>query len=390
MLVHDVKNWSIFNVFRSAKLSTFVALKLTNMTNSERLISLDVFRGITIAAMILVNFPGSWEITYPQIEHAAWIGLTAADFIFPFFIFIVGVSVVLSFSRQIESGKTTQQIAQKSLKRAAKIFAVGFALKFLPSFDFSRVELPGVLQRIALVFVACAMLYLYTGWKTQLGIAVGILISYWLLLTFIPVPNIGAGVLEPGQNLANWLDGIVIPHSLLNKKGYDSEGFLSTFPAIASGIGGLLAGKMIQDNKEARQKITILIAVGILLVITGILWGITFPVIKKIWSSSFALITSGWAFITFALLIWLIDLKKITWGTKPWIVFGSNAIAIYVLADVFETIFIKSGLRDGTFVRLVNFGVNASAASLIWALFSVGVCFIAAWQLYSRRIFIKL
>lgn len=360
------------------------------MTDSKRLISLDVFRGITIAAMILVNFPGSWGTSYPQLEHAAWIGLTFADFIFPFFIFIVGVSVVLSFSRQIESGKTTPQIAQKSLVRAAKIFAVGFALKFLPTFDFSRIELPGVLQRIALVFLACATLYLFTGWKTQLGIAAGILILYWLLLTFVPVPEMGTGVLEPGKNLANWLDGVIIPHSLLNKKGYDSEGFLSTFPAIASGIGGLLAGRILKSGKEVRQNVTILTITGILLVVAGTFWGMTFPVIKKIWTSSFALITSGWAFITFAFLIWLIDQKKVTWGIKPWIVFGSNAIAIYVLADVFETMFIKSGLRDGTFIRLVNFGVNASAASLIWAIFSVGVCFIAAHQLYSRRIFIKL
>lgn len=360
------------------------------MTDSKRLISLDVFRGITIAAMILVNFPGSWGNSFPQLEHAEWIGLTFADFIFPFFIFIVGVSVVLSFSRQIESGKTTPQIAQKSLVRAAKIFAVGFALKFLPTFDFSRIELPGVLQRIGLVFLACAILYLFTGWKTQLGIAAGILILYWLLLTFVPVPEMGTGVLEPGKNLANWLDGVIIPHSLLNKKGYDSEGFLSTFPAIASGIGGLLAGRILKSGKEVRQNVTILTITGILLVVAGTFWGMTFPVIKKIWTSSFALITSGWAFITFAFLIWLIDQKKVTWGIKPWIVFGSNAIAIYVLADVIETMFIKSGLRDGTFIRLVNFGVNASAASLIWAIFSVGVCFIAAHQLYSRRIFIKL
>jgi predicted acyltransferase len=383
-------NLSIFNVFRSAKLSTFVALKLTNMTDSKRLISLDVFRGITIAAMILVNFPGSWEITYPQIEHAAWIGLTFADFIFPFFIFIVGISVVLSFSRQFESGKTTHQIAKKSLLRAAKIFAVGFALKFLPSFDFSRIELPGVLQRIALVFLACALLFLFTDWKIQLAIAVGILVVYWLLLTFVPVPEMGVGVLEPGRNLANWLDGVIIPHSLLNKKGYDSEGFLSTFPAIASGIGGLLAGRILKSGKEVHQNVTILTITGILLVLAGTFWGMTFPVIKKIWTSSFALITSGWAFITFAFLIWLIDLKKVTLGTKPWIVFGSNAIAIYVLADVFETIFVKSGIRDGTFTSLVRWGVNASAASLIWAVFSVGVCFITASLLYSKRIFIKL
>ncbi len=360
------------------------------MTDYRRLVSLDVFRGITIAAMILVNFPGSPKSVFAQLEHASWIGLTFADFIFPSFIFIVGVSAVLSISNQMEQGKTRKEVGLRVLWRTAKIFLIGIGLKILPTFTFERIELPGVLQRIALVFLACGFLFLYTGWRTQVAVAAGILIGYFLLLILVTVPGFGAGVLEPGKNLANWLDGVIIPHSLLNKKGYDSEGFLSTFPAIASGIGGLLAGRILKSGKEVRQKVTILTITGILLVLAGTFWGWTFPVIKKIWTSSFALITSGWAFITFAFLIWLIDQKKVTWGTKPWIVFGSNAIAIYVLADVFETIFVKSGLREGSYTRLVGLGVNASAASLIWAIFSVGVCFIAAHQLYSRRIFIKL
>ena len=365
-------------------------MEKTTATTSNRLISLDVFRGITIAAMILVNFPGSWKVGYEPLEHAPWEGTTPADYIFPFFIFIVGISITLSFSKLLKEGQPKGQIFKKILWRTLKIFAIGVALKILPTFDFSRIELPGVLQRIALVFFACALLFVYTDWKTQIGIGVVILIFYCVTMFYIPVPNFGAGILEPGKNLANWLDGMVIPSSLLNKKGYDSEGFYSTFPAIVSGISGLLAGKILLTNNNTERKVILFFVIGTILVLCGTTWGYTFPVIKKIWTSSYVLLTSGWAFLSFALFIWLIDLNKFTTGTKPFIVFGSNAIAIYVLADVFETFFIKTNLRDNAFAGMVHLGIYDKTASLIWACFSVLVCYLAAQLLYSRKIFIKL
>ena len=359
-------------------------------TTSNRLISLDVFRGMTIAAMILVNFPGSWKVGYEPLEHAAWEGTTPADYIFPFFIFIDGISITLSFTKLLNEGLPKGQIVQKILWRTLKIFAIGVALKILPTFDFSRIELPGVLQRIALVFFACALLFVYTDWKTQIGIGVAILILYCLTMYYIPVPNFGAGILEPGKNLANWFDGIVIPANLLNKKGYDSEGFYSTFPAIVSGISGLLAGKILLTNNNTERKVILFFVIGSILVLCGTSWGYTFPIVKKIWTSSYVLLTSGWAFLCLALFIWLIDLNKFTTGTKPFIIFGSNAIAIYVLADVFETFFIKTNLRDNVFSGMVNWGIYDKTVSLIWAFFSVLVCYLAAHLLYSRKIFIKL
>lgn len=360
------------------------------MTDSKRLISLDVFRGLTIAAMILVNFPGSWTAIYPQLEHADWVGATLADFIFPFFIFIVGVSVTLSFVRQEQNGRTKKQIALKSFWRAVNIFSIGIALRLLPTLDLSRMELPGVLQRISIVFLACALLFLYSGWKTQLYLGIGILLAYWLTMLYIPVPNFGAGVLEAGKNLSNWLDGVIIPATLLNKKGYDSEGFFSTFPAIVSGISGLLAGHIIQKNKDKQVLVIQLFLIGTLLLLAGNSWGLSFPVIKKIWTSSFVLVTSGWAFLVFACLIWLIDMKELRTGTKPWIIFGSNAIAVYVMADIFETLFVQSGLRNGVYNGLQVWGLVPNAASLVWSVFSVLVCFTAAAILYKRKIFIKL
>jgi predicted acyltransferase len=360
------------------------------MSDNKRLISLDVFRGIVIAAMILVNFPGYWKAMYAPLKHAVWEGTTPTDYIFPFFIFMVGVSIALSFSKQLNQGKEKKEIVKKTLWRTLKIFSLGLFLRLLPTLDFSRVEIPGVLQRIALVFMACAFLFLYTDWKVQIYTGLGILVAYWLAMTYIPVPHFGAGILEPGKNLANWLDGVIIPASLLNKNGYDAEGILSTFPAIVTGISGMIAGSLILKSQNKQMAVNNLFGIGTLMVIAGAVWGWDFPIVKKIWTSSFVLTTSGWAFIVFALLIWLIDIREIRKGTKPWIIFGSNAIAIYVLADVFETIFLKTGLHDAVLSGFQDIGLQEKNASLLWALFSVTVCFLASWMLYRRKIFIRL
>lgn len=360
------------------------------MAQQQRLFALDVFRGIIIAAMILVNFPGSWKAIYAPLKHAKWEGLTPTDFIFPFFIFIVGVSIALAYTKQLATGKNHKQLVLKTIWRSAKIFSLGVALRVLPTLDFTRIQLPGVLQRIALVFLVCALLFLFSNWKNQLYIGIGILVVYWISMISISVPGFGAGVLEPGKNLANWLDGLLIPASLLNKKGFDAEGILSTLPAIVTGISGLLAGRIILNHHNRERQILNLFLIGTMLILSGYVWSWFFPIIKKIWTSSFVLVTSGWAFIIFALLIWLVDIRGIRKGTKPWIVFGSNAIAIFVLADVFETIFIWSGLRIGIYSGLHDLGMYAKSASLVWAVFSVAVCYLAGYLMYVKKIFIKL
>lgn len=340
--------------------------------------------------MLIVNFPGTWSAIYGPLGHARWTGTTPTDFIFPFFIFIVGISVALAFTKQLSAGISKSQMLKKSFVRFVKIFAIGMLLKILPTFDFSRIELPGVLQRIALVFMACAALFLYTGWKSQLYIALGILAAYMLALKFIPVPNIGTGILEPGKNLANWMDGVIIPHALLNKKGYDSEGFLSTFPAIVSGISGLLAGRLLIGSNDNQKTVQTLLLWGIVLTISGYGLSLDFPIIKKIWTSSFVLVTSGWAFFVFAFIYWVVEIKELKKGLKPWLIFGSNAIAIYVLADIVETIYHFTGIHDFAMKRMESSGIYIYTASLLWALFSVVTCFVPAYILYRRKIFIKL
>lgn len=360
------------------------------MINSKRLVSLDAFRGFTIAAMILVNFPAKWGVQYDIVRHAHWHGISPADFIFPFFIFIIGVSIVLSLAKQVNSGKSKTKIIRKILMRSLKIFVVGMLLRLLPDFDIGNIELPGVLQRIAFVFLISAILFLITSWKQQVIIGAGILILYSIAMQFVSVPGLGVGVLEPGQNMAAWIDRIVIPESLLNTKGFDSDGFFSSFPAVSTCIVGMLAGHLILSKLSNEKKIIWLFVGGIILIIVGQLWGMSFSINKKLWTSSFVLYTAGWAVLVFAISIWFTDILGFRKWAKPGIIFGSNAIAIYVLADVFQTIFLHSSIQSVVYQLLIENGVYPKAASLIWAFFSVMLCYLAALFLYRKKIFVKL
>ena len=362
------------------------------MNASNRIISIDVFRGLTIAAMILVNYPGSYENTYPFLLHSHWNGIAPADFIFPFFIFIAGVSISLSFTKQMAAGKPAKEMVRKILIRAIKIYIIGFFIHYLPNFDFSFFDFFGVLQRIAIVYLVCALLFIFTNWKSQIYILGGILIGYWISLSFIPTNDFAAGTLEPGINFASWFDRLFFSAEMLGKHGWNSEGLYSTLPAIASGITGMLAGHLILSKKLSEQTLIWLFSCGAFLVISGALWDWQFPINKKIWTSSFVLYTSGWAFIVLALSLWLIDFRdfKNNAIAHLGIIFGSNAIAIYVMADVFETIYKYSHIHDLVCFGLTDVGVTVQNASLIWALLSVSSCYLVAYLLYRKKIFIKL
>lgn len=360
------------------------------MKNSQRLISLDAFRGFTIAAMILVNFPASWKNTYYPLQHAEWNGITPTDFIFPFFIFIIGVSIALSYTKMINAGSPKSLMIRKIITRSIKIFVIGILLRLLPNFDIGNIELPGVLQRISFVFLISSILFLISDWKIQAIIGTVILIFYWISMQYLPVPGIGTGILEPGKNMAAWIDRIVIPKNLLNSRGYDSDGFFSSFPAVSTCIAGILTGRFMLTDLSKERKVIWLFVGGILFIVLGQIWDWGFPINKKLWTSSYVLYTAGWASVIFAILILFIDIL----GYKKWcrtgIIFGSNAIAVYVLADVFETIFIHTSLKPFIYNSLLSINFHPKAASLIWALFSVSVCYLAALLLYRKKIFIKL
>ena len=351
-------------------------------------------RGFTIAAMILVNYPGSWQSVYSPLLHADWDGLTPTDLIFPFFLFIVGVSIALAYSRRLDAGGSKRDMYRKILVRSLKIYAVGMILNLIPDFNFLDLRWTGVLHRIAIVFFVCAILFLTTNWKTQVWLALIILVGYWLAMVLIPVPGQGVVSLEPGLNLAAWIDSQFLPGRKYQGT-WDPEGILSTLPAIATGITGLLAGRLLLVKISPQEKANYLMALGLLSVALGYFWHLGFPVNKNLWSSSFVLITSGLASWVLGAIYFMVDIKGKSKGTNVGIVFGANAIAVYVLADLLSLIFYRlpvggQSLNQQFVSGFSNAGMQPEFASMLYALLFVSINFIPAYILYKKKIFIKL
>ena len=365
------------------------------MTNHPgRLISLDAMRGFTIAAMITVNFPGHGDFVYGPLNHSRWNGLSFTDLIAPFFLFVVGVSIVFAYSRRLAEGIPPRAMYQKIVVRSVKIFAVGMFLNLLPDFDFSDVRWTGTLHRIAVVFLVCAFLYLHSSWKQQARIGFLTLIAYWLAMTLIPTPGIGEVVLEPGVNLAAWVDQQFLPGTMWQGT-WDPEGILSTFPAIVTGITGMLAGHLLLSEGTPNEKVNYLFGLGLLSAIAGYLWGLTFPVNENLWTSSFVLVTSGMAAMVLGASYFAIDILNRQGGTRPGVILGANAITVYVLADILALLFygLKIGgqtLNEAAVQGMIALGLVPKLASMLYALFFTTVNFLPAWWLYRKRIFIKL
>ncbi len=362
----------------------------------NRLLSLDILRGITMAAMILVNDPGIEGHNYAPLEHAAWNGITPTDFIFPSFIFMVGISVVLSCSKQLQQGVSKKLILRKVFKRAVILFLLGLFLSILPSFDLSMLRIPGVLQRISIVFFYCALLYLFTGLTFQIRLAAFILIAYFLVMTLVPVPGYGYAILEPGKNLAAWLDAIVMPGRMWQGT-WDPEGVLSTFPAIVTGITGMFAGHLLLSNKSAERKIIWLFFAGFISFAVANAWNWFFPINKNLWTSSFVTYMAGLDCMMLACLYFFVDVL----GLKKWatfaVVFGSNAIAAYLTSEfVYDIVYYKFGAGEGTSLNdiIINAvtpsGLPLELISLMWAILYVAVCFIPVYILYKKKIFLKI
>ena len=368
---------------------------MSTATLSNRLISLDALRGFTIAGMIIVNDPGSWSHVYGPLLHAKWNGITPTDYVFPFFLFIVGVSISLAYQKRLDDGSDKGQLVKKALIRALKIYALGLFLWLWPSFDFGSIRWVGVLQRIALVFFPCALLYLYTDWKAQLKIAFGILVGYWIIMAYIPVPGIGAPDLSVAEkNWAHYLDSILLPGRLWQDT-WDPEGLLSTLPSIATGIIGMLIGKMILTIKQPYEKLTHLFLIGFGMLVIGGIWKWFFPLNKNIWTSSYVMVMGGMATLSLAAFIYIVDLKGHTKWTTIGRVFGANSIAAYVMAGVLTSIFysdrfIGIALNNLWMDLIPSIGVAPKMASLLYALIYVMIIYIPTYILYKKRIFIKV
>ncbi len=363
-------------------------------TQVSRLISLDALRGFTIAAMILVNFPGNGDQVFAPLMHSSWNGLTPTDVIAPFFLFIVGVSIALAYTKRLEKKTPKGEMYKKIAVRSFKIFAVGIFLNLLPDFNFADLRWTGTLPRIAIVFFSCAFIFLNTNWKTQVWIGMGILIAYWLAMTLIPTPGFGMVMLERGINLAAWVDSNYMPGTMYQGT-WDPEGILSTFPSVVSGISGLLAGVLMVSKRTAEMKVILLMVIGFFMTFAGYLWGLTFPVNENIWTSSFVFVTSGIGFMALGAFYFLVDIKGFSRGTKPGIIFGANAITVYVLADFFALVFYGweiggQGLNMHFFNAFTSIGLGAKFVSMIYALLFVCINYIPAYVLYKKKIFIKL
>ncbi|MCF0057565.1 acyltransferase family protein [Dyadobacter sp. CY356] len=359
-----------------------------------RLISLDAMRGFTIALMITVNFPGSEAYVYATLRHSKWNGLTFTDLVAPFFLFIVGVSIVFAFSKKLEEKSPKTELYKKIIIRSFKIFAVGMFLNMMPDFDLMHLRWTGTLHRIALVFLVCAILFLNTNWKQQAITGIIILILYCLVMTLIPTPGYGKIMLERGVNLAAWVDQQYLPGKMWQGT-WDPEGILSTFPCIVTGITGMLAGKLMLTDYSPTEKVSYLMTIGLFTAAAGYFWGLGFPVNENLWTSSFVLVTSGFAALLFGALYFITDISGYQKGTKPGIIFGANAITIYVLADVFALFLYLLPFGDKTLNKhfvdtLIATGVPPELASLIYALIFVSINFIPALLLYRKNIFIKL
>ncbi|MHA4810655.1 acyltransferase family protein [Flavitalea flava] len=365
------------------------------MTNlNRRLVSLDALRGFTIAAMIVVNYPGSEKDVFFTLRHTAWNGLSFTDQVAPFFLFFVGASIAFAYSRRLAEGAPRHSLYKKILFRSLKIYAVGMFLNLMPHFDFHNIRWTGTLQRIALVFFFSAILYLNTNWKQQAWIAGILLVSYWLALTCIPTPGFGAVMLEPGKNIVAWIDSKYLPGKMW-RGTWDPESILTTVTSIVSCITGMLAGRLMLSDKSPHEKANYLMASGACLSIVGYFWGLIFPVNENLWTSSFVLVTSGFASLLFGTFYFIVDIKGKTWGTLPGIIFGANAITIYFLADVWALFFYEAKFSGVTlnekFVDgLSHAGADPRLASLLYALFFAAINFIPAWVLYRKKIFIKL
>jgi len=362
---------------------------------NDRILSLDILRGITIIFMIIVNDPGSWSNVYSPLLHASWNGVTPTDYIFPTFLFIVGVSIVFSINKQIQSGVSKTEILKKVLWRSFKIYLVGLFLWLWPSFDFENIRWTGVLQRISLVFLFCALIYLYTEVRTQIFIGTGILLSYLVLMVFIPVPEIGVPDLSvPEKNWAHYIDNLYLP-GVLWQKTWDPEGILTTFPSIVTGLLGILAGWILSSKDRLHDRIIKLFIFGFILLFLGDLFRFIFPLNKNLWSSSYTLLMGGVASLTLGFLLYVIDLKNISKIFIMAKVFGVNAIFSYTLAGVLTVVFYGDflwgfGLNTLYMEASTSIGISAKLASLVYAILYVVIIWIPTYFLYKRKIFIKL
>ena len=420
-----------------------------------RLISLDVLRGLTIMLMTIVNNPGDWGNVYSPLLHAEWHGCTPTDLVFPTFLFIVGVSVVLATTNKNLNINSIQKILTRTLRifclglflsffskiqafgleglpllgfrliimaivvallfsdydrrlqfySAVSIFVIMMFLAFGGFTDYEHVRIPGVLQRIAMVYLIVSFLYLKTTWTTQAFVGVVVLLVYWALMTLIPVPGIGDPNFEKGTNLAAWLDNYLLPgHLWATSKTWDPEGILSTLPAIGTGIAGLLVGTLLTNQFSKDKKALYLLIGSISAIVLGLIWNIIFPINKALWTSSYVLYAAGIASVCLVVLYYIIDVLGISGWTKFFVIFGVNPMVVFffsgIIPRVLSSILIghpKDPAHDPISLQtyfyqfiLSPFFSNPVNASLAYALTYLALWFVILYILYRKKLVFRV
>ena len=360
----------------------------------ERVISVDIFRGLTIVLMILVNTPGTWSDVYAPLLHAEWHGLTPTDLVFPFFLFIVGTSIVFAYRNKSPNAATYKKISVRTLKLIGLgLFLGAFTVSFPFIREFADIRFPGVLQRIGVVFFFAAVLFLNVNWKALIGICLVLLLGYWIWLGYIPINGMEPSFERAPNNWANYID-LNVFGTHMYKVDYDPEGLLSTLPSIATALFGIFTGLILVSKKKNKE--WLMAGLGILLILLGNLWDLAFPINKALWSSSFVLVTAGWANLFLSAIYFLSDVLGLRFGS----IFryaGANAITVYFLSSFITSLFYKIRINEDTSVHgwlfenlFVHDFMGMKLSSLLYALCVVGFYLLVAYVMYRKKIFIKV
>jgi predicted acyltransferase len=358
---------------------------------STRLASLDAFRGATIALMALVNTPGDGQHVYWPLEHADWHGWTPTDVVFPSFLWIAGLSMTLSFAKRLRAGATRADLFRQAAKRAGILFLIGLLIYGFPRYDLTTLRFLGVLQRIAICGLAGAAIWLTTGTRGRIAWLVSLLLGYWALMTFVPVPGYGAGRLDVDGNLAHYVDRVVLgAHNYASTKTWDPEGIVSTLPAIGTFIFGLLAGEVMARREPLARRLVRLAAIGVVLLAIAMAWNEWLPINKKLWTSTFAVFMAGLDFVLLAGFAWLVDGLGWTRPVRPFVILGMNSIAIYVASEFLDQILWMAHVRRPIYEHLFVPIASPYNASVLYALAYVGVMFVLAWVMYRRGWFVRI
>ncbi|MCP2620336.1 heparan-alpha-glucosaminide N-acetyltransferase domain-containing protein, partial [Candidatus Aminicenantes bacterium AC-334-K16] len=352
-----------------------------------------------IAAMIMVNNPGSWRYVLPPLRHAQWHGWTPTDLIFPFFLFIVGVSLSLSLSRRLASGETSTRLYAKILRRSLILFFLGLLLNFIPRFDLAHLRIPGVLQRIAICYFLASLLYLKTSRRFQLGLSIFILLGYWAALKFIPFPGHGPDAFSAEANLAGYIDTKLLAGHLY-RPHFDPEGLLSTCPALVTTLLGVFTGEWLRRRQlSLKIKMARLVPAGLGLLGLGLVFNPFFPINKNLWTSTYVLFTGGAAILTLSICLLVVEIGGYRKWAYPFLVFGTNPITVYVGSSLLAKLMgvIKLTLEETTislkgfiFQKILAPWAGNYGGSLLFPILLLGFWLAVLAPLYRRRIFIRI